>query len=228
MSYYEDVYLARLNQHGTTRQERIQGTKEHQFEAFLEKSVYKVNFTSNYQNYIGSLQPASGDEKDVLSYLLTPIDVIISTGTILNVTTLKGESQKWLVTYHDGNTTHGYNKYKVYLLDRTMTWWDSNKVIHESPITISSSKDTNVQDIFKIIMREPVHREAHNLSNVIMAYDENLKQDYYCLLNGSPRSFIVSGFDCETVPGVQYVTLEITMLRDEESQIATPSSYWGG
>jgi hypothetical protein len=228
MSYYEDVYLARLNKDGTTRQERIQGAKERQFLNFLSKSVYKVGFVYNYQNCEGSLQPASGDEKDIISYMLTPADLILSTGSVLEITTLRGLSQKWLVTYRDNNTTHGYNKHKVYLLDRVLTWWDSDKVIHETPVNIASSKDASVRDVFKNIAGAPSHREAQNFSNIIMAYDENLKQDYYCLLDGSPRAFIVSGFDCETVPGVQYTTIDITMVRDEPSQSATPSSYWGG
>lgn len=226
MSYYEDVYLARLNKNGTSRQERIQGAKEYRFEKFLEKSVHRVSFTSNYQNYIGSLQPAEGDEKDVLSYMLTPTNVVLPTGSVLDVTTLQQDRQYWIVTYIDKNKTHGYNKYKVYLLDRVMKWWDSDKIEHETQVALSSSKDTNVQDIFKVMMREPVHREAHNLSNIIMAYDEKLKQDCYCLLDGSPRAFIVSGFDCETVPGVQYVTLEITMERDQNSQKTSPNSFW--
>ena len=49
MSYYEDVYLQRVNRNGTSRQERrgIQGAKsggQKFFLGFLSKSVYKVGF----------------------------------------------------------------------------------------------------------------------------------------------------------------------------------------
>ena len=53
MSYYEDVYLQRVNRNGTSRQERILNTKIQNFENFLPKSMYKVDFSYNYQNYIG-------------------------------------------------------------------------------------------------------------------------------------------------------------------------------
>ena len=83
MSYYEDVYLQRVNRNGTSRQERILNTKIQNFENFLPKSMYKVDFSYNYQNYIGSLQPAKGDEKDIVSYMLTSKTVDIATGEFL-------------------------------------------------------------------------------------------------------------------------------------------------
>ncbi|MDD4876982.1 MAG: hypothetical protein PHQ86_07655 [Dehalococcoidales bacterium] len=226
MSYFEDVYLARLNQDGTTRQDRILGAKERQFEAFLQKSIYKVDFSYNSVSYEGSLQPAKGDEKDIVSYMLVPKDTTLVTGAILAVTTRSGLIQNWLITYCDNNDTYGYNRYKVYLLDRVLTWWDSDKVEHTTLVNIASSKDASVTDVFNKLNGGPVYREAQNYVNLIMAYDSNLKQDVYCLLDGSPRAFIVTGFDCETVSGVQYVTLDITAVRDEESQSTTPSSFW--
>lgn len=227
MSYYEDVYLQRVNRNGTSRQERILNTKIQNFENFLPKSMYKVDFSCNYQNYIGSLQPAKGDEKDVVSYMLTSKTVDIATGSILDVTTSTGANQKWLVTFKDHNDTYGYNKYKVYLLDRILTWWASDKIIHTSYVNVASTKDNSVKDIFKNI-GDSAYREDQNYINLIMKFDTNIQKEYYCLLNGSPRAFIVSDYDCETVPGVQYLTIDITPVRDETSQSETPNSFWGG
>ena len=44
MSYYEDVYLKRLNRYGYDYQSRIQGQRERVFEDKLLRSVYRVNF----------------------------------------------------------------------------------------------------------------------------------------------------------------------------------------
>jgi hypothetical protein len=71
------------------------------------------------------------------------------------------------------------------------------------------------------------YREAQNYVNLIMKFDSSIQKEYYCLLNESPRAFVVSGFDCETVPGVQYLTIDITLVRDKDSQTATPSGFWG-
>lgn len=226
MSYYEDVYLQRVNRNGTSRQERILNTKIQNFENFLPKSMYKVDFSCNYQNYIGSLQPAKGDEKDIISYMLTSKTVDIETGSILDVTTSTGANQKWLVTFKDHNETYGYNKYKVYLLDRILTWYDKDKKVHTSYVNVASTKDNSVKDIFKNIGGS-AYREAQNYINLIMKFDTNIQKEYYCLLNGSPRAFIVSDYDCETVPGVQYLTIDITLVRDKGSQTATPSGFWG-
>ena len=49
----------------------------------------------------------------------------------------------------------------------------------------------------------------------------------YCLLKGV-LAFIVSDYDCETVPGVQYLTIDITPVRDETSQSETPNSFSPG
>lgn len=227
MSYYEDVYLQRVNRNGTSRQERILNAKIQNFESFLPKSIYKVDFSCNYQNYIGLLQPVKGDEKDIISYMLTSKTVDIATGTILDVTSSTGVVQKWLVTFKDHNDTYGYNKYKVYLLDRILTWYDRDKKIHTSYVNVASSKDSSVKDIFKNIGGGSVYREAQNYVNLIMKFDSSIQKEYYCLLDGSPRAFVVSGFDCETVPGVQYLTIDITLVRDKDSQTATPSGFWG-
>ena len=44
MSYYEDVYLKRLNRYGTDYQSRVQAQREREFEGNLLKSIYRVDF----------------------------------------------------------------------------------------------------------------------------------------------------------------------------------------
>ena len=44
MSYFEDVYLKRMNLHGKTQQERVQYRKEKEFdELFLRKTQWQAN-----------------------------------------------------------------------------------------------------------------------------------------------------------------------------------------
>ena len=44
MDYFEDVYLKRLNRYGIDYQSRVQNKREKEFEDYLLKSVYRVDF----------------------------------------------------------------------------------------------------------------------------------------------------------------------------------------
>lgn len=220
MSYYENVYLPRLNHNGTTRQERILASKAKQFEeGLLKTSLYRVEFTVGLEPRVGSLQPGKQDEKEVLSHLLLPIGSTLSTGDVVTI-----NSNKWLVTFYDHNTMKGYNLYKVFLLDRTLTWWDRYNATYTASINLCSSMKSTVADTF--VKGTVSYRQQENPMQVLMAYDPKLMQDCYAKINGSDRRFTVSGFDCETVPGVAYVTLDITMARDDASETTRPSSFW--
>jgi len=55
MSYY-DIYKLRLNRFGNDYQSRIQGEREKNFDLYLLKSVYRVDFLYNNQHHVGSLE----------------------------------------------------------------------------------------------------------------------------------------------------------------------------
>lgn len=227
MSYYDDVYIPRLNRFGTTRQERILGKRSYNFEHFLEnRSIYRVEFISNYVNYIGVLEPGKGTEKDILSYLLLPLTSSLETGAVLEI----GE-KFWLVLFYEEHTEKGYNKYKVCLLDRLVTWWDSSDVMHTSPANFNGKMTSIIKDSTNQTQGAPVFRELENYSNLIMPFSADLQQDNYLKIDGSDRRFIVTGFDIETIPGVQYVTIDLTMRRNADKELETPAiptSFWGG
>lgn len=222
MSYYENVYLPRLNHNGTTRQERVQASRAKQFEdSLLKTSLYRVEFMVGLESRVGSLQPGKQNEKEILSYLLLPISSTLSTGNIVTI-----NEQKWLVTFGDHTPYNGYNKYKVYLLDRILTWWDRDDQIHTTPVNLCGAYGSNVTDNFT--RGQISYRQQANYTQLIMPYEVKLAQDCYAKINGSDRRFIVTGFDAETVPGVAYVTLDITMARDDNTETNKPDSFWGG
>jgi len=224
MSYYEDVYLARLNRYGTTKEERIMGAKQARFENFLANhSIYKVEFILNYRTYLGVLEPGKGDEKDILSYMLVSKATTLETGDVLKV-----NNQQWIVVYADPSIAKGYNKYKVYLMDRLITWWDKDNTIHTAYGNFNSSLRTNVAVSYKGGTSTPLFRNDINSSNIIMAFDADLKEGNYLKIDNSDRRFVVIGFDIETVPNVQYVTLSASLKRDDPEQIVVPTSFWTG
>ena len=55
MSTYFEIYKQRLNRFGNDYQSRIQGSREYNFDLYLLKSVYRVDFEYNH-HYAGSLE----------------------------------------------------------------------------------------------------------------------------------------------------------------------------
>jgi hypothetical protein len=53
-NYYNEVYRRRLNRYGLDYQSRIQGQRERDFDAYLYKSIYRVDF-----QFDGEWHPAS-------------------------------------------------------------------------------------------------------------------------------------------------------------------------
>lgn len=222
MSYFEDVYLPRINRNGSTIQERILSTKAKQFEdAYLKKSVYRVEFTYGAKSYVGSLQPVKEDEKISVANLLTATDVLFTTGITLEI-----DDKKWLVILNKARADRGYNKHVMFLLDRTLTWWNNN-IQYTCPVSFNGQMTKEIEDMFSRGSGSPSVRQASNLFHVIMPTSASLAQDLYCKIDGSSRRFVVSGFDLETVPGVTYATLDITMARTDAGEVTTPSSFWG-
>ena len=60
MEYY-DIYKKRLNRYGLDYQSRIQNKRENEFQLYLAKSVYKVEFTYNSATIIGSFEKYKQD-----------------------------------------------------------------------------------------------------------------------------------------------------------------------
>ena len=82
MSYF-DVYRKRLNRFGNDYQSRIQGEREHNFDLYLLKSIYRVDFEYHHHHIAGSLEKYKQTDTKTLQYLLTKIDVMIPNGTVL-------------------------------------------------------------------------------------------------------------------------------------------------
>lgn len=74
MSYFEDVYLKRINREGATQQERVKTRKEKEFDMlFLKKTEYQANIyqiNEEESDIICSLQPNKWNESQLISNLL--------------------------------------------------------------------------------------------------------------------------------------------------------------
>ena len=103
--------------------------------------------------------------------------------------------------------------------------------MHTSPANFNGKMTSIIKDNTNQTQGAPVFRELENYSNLIMSFSADLQQDNYLKIDGSDRRFIVTGFDIETIPGVQYVTIDLTMRRNADKELetpATPTTFWGG
>jgi D-alanine-D-alanine ligase-like ATP-grasp enzyme len=56
MSYFDEVYLKRLNRYGNDYKTRVQGQREKVFEDLLLKSIYRVDFFYKEESQPGLLE----------------------------------------------------------------------------------------------------------------------------------------------------------------------------
>ena len=99
MSYFEDVYLKRLNRYGYNFQSRLQAQREENFERQLEKSIYYVQFMYDGKLQEGELTRKSQNETKTIQYLLTRLSLNMPHGTILFIPDKDGVEQPWMVYY---------------------------------------------------------------------------------------------------------------------------------
>ena len=90
MSYFEDVYLKRMNLHGNTQQERVQYRKEKEFDdLFLRKSQWQANIyqiNDEESNIVCSLKPNKWNESELISnILISTKNSPLKTGMILYI-----------------------------------------------------------------------------------------------------------------------------------------------
>ena len=98
MSYF-DIYEKRLNRYGLDYQSRIQGKREQNFDLYLQKSIYRVDFEYNDEYISGSFERYKQDDSKTLHYLLVKIDVEFAPGTILMIPDKNDELKPWMVYY---------------------------------------------------------------------------------------------------------------------------------
>ena len=74
---YISIYRRRLNRYGLDYQSRIQAQREREFDDYLYKTIYRVDFEFEHKWYGGSLERYKQDYTETQCYLLTQKEVII-------------------------------------------------------------------------------------------------------------------------------------------------------
>lgn len=223
MSYFDEVYLKRMNKDGRNRQERIKTRKEHEFDRiFLKQTEYLVCLEEVNQkecNELCSLQPHKWNENSLLSNLLMSTSAApLKTGDILRIHwQLKEEEQDklWLVLFVEENLTKGYQLYKIICLDSEINITDEyGETKFTVPVKFVSATASMVIDTFSL---EGIgYREPHNNRGFITADFDFLKKGTY--FEYKDRGWEIAGKDNLSIDRVAYTFISEYLKREEEPQ----------
>ena len=217
MNYFEDVYLKRLNRYGYDYQSRIQGQREREFEDKLLKSVYRVDFVFGGETHPGTLERYKQNETETMQYLLTRVSLDIPNGTILMIPDKNKVERPWMIYWLEDIKASGYNKYIVLKMTHYITWHDRNDVVRGTWSYMYGQEDNMLKDEIRSRSRmDAIYGENLKSSFFVIPTNEYIRKDDYLEIGEGAlkEAYRVTGYDIQSAPGVEYVTVDPVYLRD--------------
>ena len=215
-SYY-DIYLKRLNRYGNDYQTRTQNKRERDFENYLLKSVYRIEFEYDTKINPATFERYKQDETETLHYLLTRVDVNIPNGTILMLPNKDDELKPWMVSYLEAIKASGYNRYVVLKMTHFLNWKDREGNSRSSWAYMYGQEDNMLKDELQSRSRSDA-RYTENLkgSFFVLPTNEYLRKDDYLEVGEGAlkEGYRVTGYDINSTSGVEYVTVDPIYLYD--------------
>lgn len=222
-SYFEDVYLKRMNVDGRNQQDRVKTRKEKEFDKlFLKKSEYQCHLygvNREPKDIICSLQPNKWNESSLISNLLMSTHAApLKTGDILNIKQKIKDVEVdkiWLVLFIEENITKGYQLFKLICLDNFVNLTDEYGTTEEAfPVKFISATAALVMDTFVHSHSQYGYREPQaNRCFITRDFDFLKKGHYFEYKN---RGWEISGIDNISIDGVAYVTVSERLVHPEE------------
>ena len=215
-SYY-DIYLKRLNRYGNDYQTRTQNKRERDFENYLLKSVYRIEFEYDTKINPATFERYKQDETETLHYLLTRVDVNIPNGTVLMLPNKDDELKPWMVYYLEAIKASGYNRYVVLKMTHFLNWKDREGNSRSSWAYMYGQEDNMLKDELQSRSRSDA-RYIENLKDsfFVLPTNEYLRKDDYLEVGEGAlkEGYRVTGYDIQSTPGVEYVTVDPIYLYD--------------
>ena len=215
-SYY-DIYLKRLNRYGNDYQTRTQNKRERDFENYLLKSVYRIEFEYDTKINPATFERYKQDETETLHYLLTRVDVNIPNGTVLMLPNKDDELKPWMVYYLEAIKASGYNRYIVLKMTHFLKWKDREGNSRSSWAYMYGQEDNMLKDELQSRSRSDA-RYTENLkgSFFVLPTNEYLRKDDYLEIGEGAlkEGYRVTGYDINSTSGVEYVTVDPIYLYD--------------
>ena len=220
MSYFEDVYLKRLNRYGYDYQSRIQAQREEVFEGLLLKSIYRVDFVYEDEMHPGLLERYKQDETETMQYLLTRVGLNMPNGTLLMIPDKDMKEQPWLVYWLESIKSSGYNRYIVLKMTHFITWRDRSNIERSTWCYLYGQEDNMLKDEIRSRSRsDTIYAENLKSSFFVCPTNEFIRKDDYMEIgiDALKEGYRVTGYDIISTPGVEYVTVDPVYLRDHSA-----------
>ena len=217
MGYFEDIYKKRVNRYGLDYQSRIQREREELFDLYLLKTIYRVDFLFEDEEVAGSLEKYKQDETQTLQYLLTKTNINIPNGTILMIPDKDKIKKPWLVYYIEDIKASGYNRYIVLKMTHYLTWTARDGSQQESWAYMYGQEDNMLKDEIRSRSRmDTIYAENLKMSFFVMPTTPKIKKDDYLEIGTGElkEQYRVTGYDIQSTPGVEYVTVDPTYEYD--------------
>lgn len=217
MNYFEDVYLKRLNRYGYDYQSRVQAQREKVFEDLLLKSVYRVDFEYKDELHPALLERYKQDETQLMQYLLTRVSLNIPNGTVLMIPDKDMVEQPWLIYWLESIKASGYNRYIVLKMTHYINWRDRDGNVQFSWAYMYGQEDNMLKDEIRSRSRsDAIYAENLKSSFFIVPTNEFIRKDDYIEVGTGVlrEGYRVTGYDINSTPGVEYVTVDPVYLRD--------------
>ena len=229
---YIEVYRKRLNRYGYDYQSRIQGQRDRNFDDYLLKSIYRVDFWYNDTFSPATLERYRQDYTETQCYLLTRRDLDIPSGTILMIESQDGFTRPWMVWWREEIESSGYNKYVVLKMTHMISWRDAEDNMYEQWASYSGTGKVAINDVNKSAQNEAAYKENNILNMFITPYCSNLKKDSYIKVTykETETAYVASGIDINSTPGVAYITIDPSYIRNESTEGAgrsqSAADFW--
>ena len=216
MTYFEDIYLKRLNRYGLNYQSRVQTQRERQFENLLMKSVYRVDFDYEDQECPGLLERYKQDETETRAYLLTRVSLNIPNGTILYLPNKDLELIPWMVYWLENIKASGYNRYVILKMTHTITWQRDGQNFSTLAYFYGQEDNMLKDEIRSRSRMDTIYSENLKLSFMVIPTNGDLrKDDYFEIGEGNLlEAYRVTGYDRQSTPGVEYVSIDPIYIYD--------------
>lgn len=230
---YLEVYKRRLNRYGLDYQSRIQNQRERDFENYLLKSIYRVDFWYDNIYNPATLERYKQDYTETSCYLLTRRELMIPSGTMLEIESRDGKKQIYMIWWLEHIEASGYNRYVVLKMTHQISWKDKDNVDHSVWAYFSGPGQSTISDVIKSSSGEAIYRENNNLHMFITSYNKTLAKDVYFenKQGETNQGYTISEIDFTSTPGVAYVSVDPSYIRDD-SMKNNPSlkeeveAYW--
>ena len=177
-----------------------------------------MDFKFNDKDIAGSLERYKQDDTQTLQYLLTKLDVIIPSGTIIEITNDNGLTNRWMIYWLEEIKASGYNRYVVLKMTHFLKWTDRRGNLQQTWAYMYGQEDNMLKDEIRSRSRMDVlYTENLKMSFFVIPTNEFMRKDDYLEIGEGAlkEAYRVTGYDIQSTPGVEYVTVDPVYERDK-------------